>query len=268
MADAPTTPEEMKLFKPTAPLAAYARIFDLGPERVAALNNYLLTESHTYEQIMLILRTEWKVFAEVKDDALRRQLVRYKNDFILPKQAEIAAKLTQNQHVQKLVRVASQLQASVDVLKEMEWAVQVQLRRVRKLKKLEKVNKNSIYKEMDDNLYLLMHQLTQLGKLQMDVGILKKVPKKIQLSGELTEEEMHFVEKAKLHAEEQTMTAEAVRYLRQHKLLTASEQTLQMVPVQSAAEPAMAQTTSTDGANDIVLEEPQPPPIPRDCEEP
>lgn len=219
---APETPEDQKKIKPTAQSNGYKRFFDLGPDKLSVLNSFLITETYSMARIVSILKNEWKVFTNIESDTLRRQLFRYKKDFILPKQAQIATKLTDNHNVAKLAAAMTQIEQNLDVVKEMEWAINLQLTRVKKLDETEK-KMPTLMSEQSKNISILTDQLFKLAGLQMDLGVIKKVPTKISLSADLTNEEVSWAENAKLHTAETSVTVQALRYLKEQGVLVVPQ---------------------------------------------
>lgn len=218
----PTTLEEAKAFKSgTKSPVAYKRIFDLGPERVSLLNTYLMSETYSVEKIIKTIQEEWATWTDAKPATIRRQLMRYKVDYILPKQAQLAAKFTTDKNVARLAAVATRIEQNLDPLIEMDRVVRLQLDRVQKLAALE-AESPGLFKDQTSNVALLTDQLEKLAKLQMDLGILKKVPAKIALSADLTDADLKFMESAKLHGVEVDATVEAMRYLQANNVLHSS----------------------------------------------
>jgi hypothetical protein len=228
---APVTISEAKVVRPDA-RQGYERIFALGPDKVAVLNSYLITETYTFERIIDILKKEWGVFHDVKDTTLRRQLFRYKSDYILSAQAKIASKIVSEPNVAKLAAAAEQIQQNIDAVKTLEWAIQIQVSRVKKTQEQED-KLPTVMDTQSKNLVLLTQQLKELAAIQMDIGILKKVPAQIAISADLTEEERRFSENARVQELEAVATAEAIRYLREigvvseHPQLPAHQQTVE-----------------------------------------
>lgn len=213
----PTTPEGQKKFKLKAHSDGYKRIFDLGEEKVALLNSYLLADKPTRE-IIELLQGEWQVLQDVQYETLKRQLLRYKKDFVLPRQAQIASKLTNNAHVARLAAATAQIEAAVDVMSSMEWAVKLQLARVEKMAAVEG-NLPTVQESQTKNLQLLMNMLNTLGQTQMDVGLMKKVPAKMAFSMDVSDEDRKYMESLRLQDMEAEATVQALRYLEREQIV-------------------------------------------------
>lgn len=200
----------------------YGRINSLPEDKRAILDAMLLSEAKSVDEIIRIAREEWGVWKDGSPESIRRQLFRYKAAFVVPKQGAIAAKLSSSGEVQKLAAVNAAWTKSLDPLKEMEDLVLLQKGRVNKLLAMESQGRGKILGDTTRNMALLLEQLTRVASLQMDLGILKKVPQKVALSADVSDEQKKFVERAQLHQAEADATLEAVRHLREAGLLTVA----------------------------------------------
>jgi hypothetical protein len=112
------------------------------------------------------------------------------------------------------------IEENLDVLRELERAVEIQKARVVKLAAQENGLPLAL-PEQTRNIALLTDQLVKLGQMQMDLGILKKVPTRLSIAPEVADDEVQFLAAARLRELDLRVTVEALRYMRGHGLLEA-----------------------------------------------
>lgn len=195
---------------------AYERIYALGEERLATFNAMLLGgKSITY--VVKYVRDNWGHWKELKDAALSRQILAYRNKVIRPIQARNALHSGDGpDHVNKaLGLIKAQLEATLDTATEMEKVILAQIERVEKLKTQEaKMAPGIVMDSLTKNLNTLFDMLDKYGKFQLEVGILKRVPKKVAIESPFTSEAEEFFENARLTTTEETVVAAALNYLK------------------------------------------------------
>jgi len=207
----------------------FAAILSLPPERLEALNQLLLDDGPT--EAARVLQEEWGAFPELKRLSLKRQLIRYKLGKLAPDAGARVVEAVRGPsrsdiaHVgRRAVAAVARLESSVDALATMEWAVGLQVKRVKRLQEFEdKLKDGECFSEQARNLQLLTYQLDALAKLQLEVGVLKRVPKNVNVGFDLPAEEAKFAEAARLHAVESEATAEAIRVLAEAGFLALPE---------------------------------------------
>jgi hypothetical protein len=183
-----------------------------GPHR-AALDSFLIAD-HPVDKLVKIILEDWKEFPGATPDAVRRMLFRYKKKMILPKQAKLAAKHSSNKGLQALVSELTLLEKRLDPVMELEDLVMQQKTRLLKMAQTED-KAPTLLEAQTKNIALMGQLLTQLANLQLEVGVLVRVPKKAQVTTfEISEEERRFIETAKTSDAQASLLSEVMAMLK------------------------------------------------------
>lgn len=162
---------------------AFKRLHALGAERVAQIDEMLL-KGIPASQVAMVLHGEWKVLTDVKADSVKKMLERYRKTELRARIVHQVAGATQGLR-------ASTLQKRLNAMDELEALVRSQKDRFEKMYMKEKPTP-LLMKQVTDEGRLLKEMLVELGRLQLETGVLQRAPKKI--SGTLTDE--HGVQRA------------------------------------------------------------------------
>lgn len=192
---------------------AFTGIKSLSAERQAALDSFLLSD-HPIDSLMKIIQGEWGEFKDSSPDALRRMLYRYKSRIIGPKQSKIAARHSSNKELQALVAQVTTLEKRLDPIMALEQLILQQHQRVEKMRKTEE-NAPTLLDVQTKNISLLSEMLQKLVHAQLEVGMLTRVPKKLNVAAvDVSEEERQFMNTAKLVDSQAQFLVDAMRMLR------------------------------------------------------
>lgn len=179
----------------------------------AALDSYLL-EDFPISKLIKIVKDEWGEFPGVPDTTVRQMLYRYKRRVVSPKQVHIAAKHSTEPALQALALRFKELEARMDPMLVLEDLVLRQAMRVEKMALVEK-DAPTLLDTQTRNIALMSDLLKNLITTQLEVGVLKRVPKKMQVQAvDVTDEEREFMESAKLSDSRAGFLVDALRLLR------------------------------------------------------
>lgn len=163
---------------PAPPKAdAYSRFYDMGTERLTALDTMLLKD----EPMSVISRTiqeDWGLFTDVKNNTLQKQIQRYRDHVVLPRLQHLRAKeeagyYGRDERTTKGTKVMLQ---RLVVMDEWEQVLAIQKARILKMYEREKglpTTMDGLSKLFKD----YQHGLAQYGNLQLETGYLKRAPK-------------------------------------------------------------------------------------------
>lgn len=183
----------------------------LPPERLAAVDNLLLAD-RAVDKVVDLIQKEWLELTDMKATALRMALYRYKERVIVPRQAAIAAKLTGDTKAAKLGAMVERIEVRLQPLDAMENVIKEQMARVNRLKAMED-KMPALLDSQTKNLALLSEMLNKYANLQLEVGMLSRVPKKANITFDISEEERRFLESKKVLDLEASVTLKALRLL-------------------------------------------------------
>lgn len=175
------TEEGMKLRK------SYSRLFALGEDRIAKVEAMLKKKSSM--EVVNMLQNEWHVFNDITPQTLAKQLQRFKNDVIdFKKNLKKAAKSDPAVANNILRRMTN----SLDTIGTYEQLIEIQSQRLNGLLEKEKGLNGLTMDVVRKEIYLMRDLLSDLGYLQMNTGIMRKVDPKVKLQLELPEELRKF----------------------------------------------------------------------------
>lgn len=196
----------------------YARILGLGEKRVNEIH-LLFYAGRTAKDVAEILQNDWLEFSDVNPSTLTRQLVRYRGDKL--DQALVTdpnpKQLVDEELPPKALLVLRKVENKIDSHTALEELVLMQRDRLNKIYthelKLPSVM-DAVRKEVD----MLAKLLQQLAGLQMDLGVIVRIPKKVSteiniLSDESAEQEKIITNSMKNLDQSMTATHKAFSLL-------------------------------------------------------
>lgn len=217
----PKDPQKPERKKTPQQKKGFTRIMNMGKDKVAVLNSYMISGSYSFNQMVRLLREEWGEFRDIDPESVRRMLVRYKKAVIRPKQAVMVAEITGDQGLKDLAVVQKRLMSSLDVVSEMEALVALQTARVRKFHQYEEDGKAPL-EAQNRAVVTLADLLNKFANLQMDLGIIHKTPDKVLIGGKvLVEEERQFLKSVEIQKQSTGAIAGALKYLADRKAIQA-----------------------------------------------
>lgn len=158
------------------PVKTITEIAALPPVRREQLDALLL-KGISPSQIAIVIQNEWKIWLKEKPGTIKKRLERYRAGPLKTKLIEQTVGATQGMKVAGLAK-------RLNALDELEELVGVQKARFIKAYTME-ANAPLLLKQATDEGRLLKEMLVELGRLQLETGILHRVPKKI--TGKLTD---------------------------------------------------------------------------------
>jgi hypothetical protein len=185
---------------------AHARLRELPAEVLDKVDSKL-TSGEPARAVAQWLQEDAKLLTDMKPDTLKKTLERYREGHLRNK---VLSRITEAQHTLALKTVQKRLNA----LDELEELVVIQRGRVDKMLMMEK-DKPILLKSTTDEIRLLKEMLVDLGRVQMETGVLPKASRKISgtimgADGEISqfswteEQEQLYQELERVYAERQT----------------------------------------------------------------
>lgn len=170
----PAKPENVPAAKPKG-VGGFKRIYDLGEERVALLNDMFLKEV-SVGKIIQTLQEGWEVFKDTQVPTLKKYLYRYKWE-VLDKGLAVKSIVTEAAMItgdKKQMKLVQEILEDFDVLKEFHELAVVQKTRVRKLL-LREADMPMLFNSLGNEMKTYADFLGRYSELAFDLGILKKV---------------------------------------------------------------------------------------------
>jgi hypothetical protein len=156
----------------------FKRLHALGAARIAEIDQ-MIGRGDLPRDIAQIIRAEWGLLTDVRADSVKKMLERYRK-------TELRAKvIAQVSGANELVRTKT-MQKRLNAMEEIQNLVAVQRGRFEKMLVREQAGP-LLLKQVSEEGRLLKDMLVELGKLQLETGLLVRAPKK--LTGTLTDEE-------------------------------------------------------------------------------
>jgi hypothetical protein len=170
----------------------YKRLYDLGTDRMGIIDS-MLTKGDSTMSVAEHIQFEWNACTSVKIGTLDKQLQRYRKDILEPRLVAAANKATDNGT--KITKEMKAFNESVDVQDMLTKSVTMQWARISKMYAREHgLGENG---KLDSNINKELRPFTDmcrvLANLQLETGILRRVPKQVQgffqqLSGDEVQE--------------------------------------------------------------------------------
>lgn len=149
----------------------FEKLNALGPERVAKIDD-MLTRGLTARQVTIAVQNEWGVWTSDRPDSIKKMLERYRKTDLRAKLLAGVANATERQS-------AAVLRRKLNALDELNDLVGVQKERFEKVMMRERPTP-LLMKQASDEARLLKEMLVELGRLQLETGVLQRAPKKVR----------------------------------------------------------------------------------------
>lgn len=160
-------------------MAAFKKLHALGPDIVAEVDKRLGKDGHTPSAVATWLQKDCQVLTELKHSSLKKNLERYRS-------GELHAKALKDVTDALAPKTAYELRQRLIAIDEMEEMARLQKGRVAKLLVKEAALPDGIVlKSASDELRLYKESLVELGRMQLETGVMRRAPKTI--NGTLTD---------------------------------------------------------------------------------
>lgn len=156
----------------------FRKLHEIGDERIAELDA-LLGKGVLPSELATKIQNDWGFLTDLKHDSVKKMLERYRKSELREK---VVAQIT---GVTRDVRTKT-LQRRLNAMEELQELVEIQKGRYRKLLVKEQQGP-LLLKQVTDEGKLLKEMLVELGKLQLETGLLVRAPKK--MTGVMTDED-------------------------------------------------------------------------------
>lgn len=181
----------------------------IGAEQRAIIDSHLITDAPV-EPLLKMIQEQWGLCLDFSKDSLQRAIYRYKDKFILPKQAQVAAKVSSPEVAMKVAALQTQLEQVLNPVQALEQVIAHQITRVNKLKTTEE-KMPTLMDSQTKNLQALSDMLFKLAALHMDIGLLRKVPHKTEVV--MTPEQQQFYSGLKTAKQVEGAKVEVLQFL-------------------------------------------------------
>lgn len=157
------------------PLILYTPRFlhDMTDVHVSAMDSHLLKGTDVTKVVRLV--KSWGYCTEVRDDTVYKAVARYKKENILVKHLAAANNALGEDRDKTLEEKLDTLRARVEPLRELERLAQIQKSRVEKMILIE-AKAPALMDSQSKNIALYSGILSDLVKIHMQTGVIKKVP--------------------------------------------------------------------------------------------
>lgn len=162
----------------------HSDLYSMGGDFVERMEA-LLVRGLSTRKVAQRIQDEWGLLKDIKVETLAKKVLRYKVDImdhhlqtevVVKSNAEGAPKDTTETH--KIKRIFRK-SAKIDVLEELEELVKFQMHRVERIAALEDPMP-TVLKQTREEVRELSNLLKQMSELQMDVGLMNRVPHKVR----------------------------------------------------------------------------------------
>lgn len=192
---------------------AYKRLKDLGEEKMAIIDRMLLAGTKTKE-VADVIQQEWGANLDLSRDSMARTLLRYRGSVLKNKVIAgiVNAQKSDPDKQDRGISVATMFKR-LNAMDEMEKLVAIQKGRFEKMLMREQSGP-LLMKSVTGEAQLMQNMLVDLGRLQLETGILARAPKKVTgtVTDSKTGEQREFVwteEQEKLFKELEGVLGEA-----------------------------------------------------------
>lgn len=181
----------------------------LDTAQKSIVDSHLISDSQV-DTLINMIQKSWGKCTEMSDPSLRRAIYRYKERFIVPKQADIAIKISAPEMAEKLSSLVKVWEHAINPIESIERVIAIQIARVDKLAKTEE-KMPTLMDAQTKNLTALSDMLFKYTQVQMEIGKIKKVA--IQHDVSLTTEQQIFLTNLESRKIEKTATMTALAFL-------------------------------------------------------
>jgi len=154
----------------------YARIYDMGQDKVSQIDAMLMKGDKPL-QVATYMQQNWNLHLDINLMTLEKMVLRYKNDIISAQIAKTELAAAGQTGIAKRVQ---DFKGKIIAEETLCRIVLLQQTRVDKLYDVESKMPSMVMNQLTKELTLFKDMLNQLSGLQMDLGILQRVPKKIK----------------------------------------------------------------------------------------
>lgn len=123
-------------------------------------------------EVVTFLQQEMKVLTDKNPDSLKKMLERYRSSDLREKVTSAFVEATKGVSTQKIV-------TNLNAMAELQTLAATQKGRFEKILATESKNDGFVLKQASEEAKLLKEMLVELGKLQLETGVLKRAPKVI-----------------------------------------------------------------------------------------
>ncbi len=214
----------------------YKRLYDLGSDRMGIIDS-MLTKGDTTMSVAEHIQFEWSQCTSTKIGTLEKQIQRYKRDILEPRLVSAA-----NNAAKKSTSITKELKAfnqQVDVMDKLDQAVVMQHARILKAYAIEAAQGEQ--GKLDTNISKEIRALTDLLRvlagLQLETGVLRRVPKQVQgFFQQLTGDE---VQEFRLEMSQNDQTLKSLNMIKDVLQEAASEKIIdgEFTHIESESEP-------------------------------
>ena len=149
---------------------AFKALKDLGKEKLGAIDE-MLSKGIVASQVATIIRDDWQLLRDVKHESVKKMLERYRKFELRERIVHQIAGTNEG------VR-ASTLAKRLNALDSLNELVEIQTGRFKKMLQRE-AQGPLLLKQVSDEGRLLKEMLVELGRLQLETGVLQRAAKKV-----------------------------------------------------------------------------------------
>lgn len=157
----------------------YKRLYDLGSDRLGVIES-MLTNGDSPQKCAEHIQDEWKQYQSVKTPTLTKQIQRYKADVLEPKLVMAAEQAVASGKT--ITKEMKNFREQVDVMEKLNETINMQTVRIQKAYANEA--KKGPDAKLDQNISKELRALTDmcraLATLQLETGVVRRVPKQVQ----------------------------------------------------------------------------------------
>ncbi|QXN72611.1 hypothetical protein RCZAHN_2 [Rhodobacter phage RcZahn] len=161
-------------------MATFKKLHDLGPEIVSQVDDMLLS-GETPTKVARWLQADLGLLGDLKESSLKKNLERYRSKDL---RERVVNDLADRATGKSVSGIKKQLLA----LDEMTELAEIQRGRLQKIiMKESQLPQGILLKQASDEARLMKEVLVELGKLQLETGVMRRAPKTV--SGQVVDPE-------------------------------------------------------------------------------
>jgi len=156
----------------------YKRLYDLGADRIGIVDNMLI-EGCSSMSVAERIQGDWGECVGVKIGTLEKQILRYKKDIVEPRLL-VAVEKAEESGV-SISKGMKKFREQVDVMETLNEVINMQRGRIAKMFAAEEEAGNKkLTADIQRELRPFTDMLKVLSSLQLETGVVRRVPKQIQ----------------------------------------------------------------------------------------
>lgn len=192
---------------------AFTSLKELTVEQRAAIETYLIAGT-SIDRVVDIIKDEWGALEPATKPSVRRMLYRFREKNLMLQQAKLASKFSTSKDLKTLASKITELETRINPVMMLEELVTKQHLRLQKMEKTE-AQAPTLLDVQTKNIDLMSNMLSKLLDAQLETGVLRRVPRKLDLATvDITEEERQFMTNAKLADSRAGFLIDAMRMLK------------------------------------------------------